>query len=518
MTILSHPISRRKFSDAAVFHHFFMIRQQQMLHQRVSLRSFEVSAIAETTSTKTKTSSDPVDGTSGSNSSNIYDEYRHLRKELEDRLHNSRNSSNDNESTEEENGLTIPQQRLVEALQQQQRDGDGDGETMPVGLLSSLERLRDGFEGVEYYADALRVEEAIYQHQQTMIEEENAEEELVVKSGAKKSTALVDSLYRQANLKMRLGRYGPAEHLYREALVGLTGPATVSRTPGSAATNNNISSTSRSTTITSRDDRRARFLLGLAGALFHRQLIDEALPYLQQAEACSDSSEVRVKCWQHLGLLHRTMQDFQSALQMYQNALAATVSTVEPAQRQRLQLDVADMHLALEQDEQAMELYQAILAENSGGGGEGEDSGAVEAVLRHNMGRIYANGGDLDRAAQSLRTSISIKRRNDAVNPDLVKSLSSLGAVYARQEKRGEALECFQEALLLARASGADVGEIMLYMRNIALVRGESVEKWQDHDDSTPSTSSSPQGRCKADNWDDGDYDDEEGNDDVTSK
>ena len=67
-------------------------------------------------------------------------------------------------------------------------------------------------------------------------------------------------------------------------------------------------------------------------------------------------------------------------------------------------------------------------------------------------------------------------------HPEVAKTLTVLGAIHATLQNKAEALECFQQALLIARMHSSDSTgqdpEVMFAMRNIAVLKGENVPKW----------------------------------------
>jgi tetratricopeptide (TPR) repeat protein len=185
------------------------------------------------------------------------------------------------------------------------------------------------------------------------------------------------------------------------------------------------------------------------------------------------------------GLMHRSKGDYAAALCVYQTvaktgAVAATTDDW---------LDVADMHAALGQWSDALALYERLLKKVADEPKEQEETEevnrATRAVLLHNLGKVHAqkqqqrrqdsNGSrtddevdhhdedasgsdddaDLDRAIFYCRESIRIKRLLDN-DLELAKTLNLLGAVYATKggrRYRPQALECFQETVILTQRS-----------------------------------------------------------------
>jgi tetratricopeptide (TPR) repeat protein len=88
-----------------------------------------------------------------------------------------------------------------------------------------------------------------------------------------------------------------------------------------------------------------------------------------------------------------------------------------------------------------------------------EPMGAVSlrGVALNNLGEAYFELGDLDEAAGCYQRSRDIGRETGGVAEG--HALHNLGRVYARQERFGEAIARFREALPKHRASGDRDGE-----------------------------------------------------------
>lgn len=199
------------------------------------------------------------------------------------------------------------------------------------------------------------------------------------------------------------------------------------------------------------DDRDAALAIMMEA---HQRLVKDAKPDDHH------HTEIFIQCYTHTGLLHRAAADFQSALEWYSKAhnLSSTY---------KIRLDMADMHLALEQFDAAKEIYQELLDQTPSTNVD-KDVMEREAVLRHTIGRIHGQLGNSQEAIDYLTKSIELKRiicrydkatndNSDAqqqqlFNPEIAKSLQVLGAVYAASNEKRKALECFQEVLLITRA------------------------------------------------------------------
>jgi tetratricopeptide (TPR) repeat protein len=256
--------------------------------------------------------------------------------------------------------------------------------------------------------------------------------------------------------------------------------------------------------------------MSLAGVAYARGSYEEALSMLQteaepqfrkheQAMSVTASDETApalphpdwFQCLQHQGLVSRGMDEFSQALEFYEKARVALrnlgthqLSTEEGRiQRQSVELDLADMHLVLDHFEEALSLYRSIWeADRIARRGEDGDVPvtALDGLMLHNIGRILVQQGRNDEAVKTLRDAADLKKAwFGGMHPDVSKTLQILGAVYARQEDNYAALKCFKQCLTIARIqAGGDERDpgVMLALRNIALVQGKDVPRWNDND------------------------------------
>ena len=163
-----------------------------------------------------------------------------------------------------------------------------------------------------------------------------------------------------------------------------------------------------------------------------------------------------VKCLQHQGLVHRSLEDYDSALKAYRQALLVldnathnntTVSGLSSSvgvkhqvrddddddddvrddfeeKRQGLQMDVADMLAALDKYEDALEVYQAIWdrheelrrrddcdSDDSNNNNNATTTSSLHGVLLHAMGRIHAHQGHYGLAQKQLLRALRIKEQ-----------------------------------------------------------------------------------------------------------
>jgi tetratricopeptide (TPR) repeat protein len=150
--------------------------------------------------------------------------------------------------------------------------------------------------------------------------------------------------------------------------------------------------------------------------------------------------------------------------------------------RQSLQMDIADMHAALDEPDEALVLYETIMKEDGERREDPSQDTALDGVMLHNMGKIRAQQGQKEQALIDLTKAAEIKERfAGETSPEVGKTLDALGAVHAVTGDKAKAHECFQRALLIARMhseSGDNDPTVMLALRNISVLKGQNVPKW----------------------------------------
>lgn len=348
---------------------------------------------------------------------------------------------------------------LQQALDHYQECLETKEKTAPETLVAMLHELRTIYEALEYWEQALTLEHVLLQeHSSTMTSLEKA-----------------DTIYRQGKLHMRLGDLSQASKLYQRALESL-------QTEWEATRDCDVS------------PLIGNLLISKAGIDFHKGRLQESLETLHKSEPYFRSDNGPhvdlVKCIQHQGLLHRSMQDFASARDKYEEGLEILEGLKDKLdaalfheKRQSLQLDLADMLAALDDSELACDLYQTILEEDQKHSQSTEPT-ALEGIILHNLGRIHAqNEATRDLALLELTRAVELKQEFvGETHPEMLKSLNALGALHGVMKNPVMALQCFQQSLLIARmhADGEDDENIMLILRNIAILKGEKVAKWGD--------------------------------------
>lgn len=89
----------------------------------------------------------------------------------------------------------------------------------------------------------------------------------------------------------------------------------------------------------------------------------------------------------------------------------------------------------------------------------------------------------MEDALRELESAYVIhKRVLGEMDPHVASTLNALGAVHASLGNDGEALSYFRESLMIARIHAGSEGDkdpqVMQTLRNISLVHGNKVPKW----------------------------------------
>ena len=361
---------------------------------------------------------------------------------------------------QEEERLEQLEQALTHALQRYQEAAD-DSHQRKRALLD----LCHIYESLEYWDQALQLQQVLLDdHCETPVERANA-------------------LYGAGKLHMRLGDAGPARRCYQQAIGVLQEVM---------QNNKNENDSSMLSPL------MGNVLISMSGLDYYQGRLAESLETLEQAEPWFNNNDSAphvdlIKCLQHQGLVYRGMNNFENARGKYQQALDVLDqvqdqldATTCHSKRQSLQLDLADMMAALDDNQQACELYEQILTAHQQFQRESaqdhDDDNALPGIIYHNLGRIHAQSSDTrEQALEELTRALSIKQDLlGDTHPECLKTLTALGALYGVLDNKRLAQQCFQQALLLARMHAEDDTDetVMLILRNIAVLKGEKVAKW----------------------------------------
>ncbi|GAX16447.1 hypothetical protein FisN_19Lh025 [Fistulifera solaris] len=309
-------------------------------------------------------------------------------------------------------------------------------------LIDALHKIASCYEELEYWDKALRIEEEIRKHIL------NNKKSSAITSHAE----LAASAYRIGKLHHRQEKWQLAHRYYDEALELHTDQV-----------------------------KRGLVYISIAGIHFHRGNYQKALQTLQeQAAPCFPTYDMGLfKCMQHEGLIHRTLEDFEAALNCYKKAseILEFQESIDETIKRELDLDTADMLTACDNLDKALGLYVDILERTRiRNDFDDEESKPFEAVIVHNIGKIYARKGDMEDAVENLSRAVELREHwLGEFHPELGKTLSALGAVYGVMKEKQKALQCFQKALLITRmhADDEDDPDVFMALRNISVLKGE---------------------------------------------
>jgi len=261
--------------------------------------------------------------------------------------------------------LTELERDLKQALKRYKSlvDADSNASITDQQRRQSLEAVRIAYEKLSYWDEALATEQAI--------------EEAFVVSQLDQAA----SLYRQGKLHMRMGAQMEALRHYEKSLALFKQEHVKNAGTSYHADMGNV-------------------LISIAGVDFARDRLESSLSILQDSEVHFRYHEQQslnvdltklpspphldlVKCLSHQGLLYRSMGDFSTALSKYREGLQTleeiidSSSFAEPKapngddstdntavfleKREGLHMDIADMLLAMENYDEALEIFQSIL-------------------------------------------------------------------------------------------------------------------------------------------------------------
>lgn len=228
--------------------------------------------------------------------------------------------------------------------------------------------------------------------------------------------------------------------------------------------------------------QQGHVLISLAGWYFFRNQLDKALKTLKQSENLLDSNPALLyKCLDNQGLIYRLMGEYHGALDKYHQALQVVVAE-DTEKRSALKMHIADMHLALEEPNEALRVYQDLLLELSSTSLSSGDSEVhrlgIRGVLLHNIATIHVDKGEHQIALVEFQEALEAKKMAGGEhNLEVAKTMNSLGALYAGSFGEKEiALEYFQQALLIARIHADDWEnphndlDVMNALKNISVV------------------------------------------------
>ena len=224
----------------------------------------------------------------------------------------------------------------------------------------------------------------------------------------------------------------------------------------------------------------------------------DALPYLAQAEehyrnhgvSRTDTTQPEyphedlVTVLANQAVVSRMLGQHQVAIDKYQEIMAWVENDEE--KRDEVAFQIADCLFSVNQLSPALDHLTTLLqnqVQRSNASGY-VSATAHEGALRHFIGVIHSKQSRMDEALRELESAYVIKKETlGQVHPEVASSLNALGAVHATLGNDGEALSYFRESLMIARIHAGDDHDedphVMQTLRNISLVHGKQVPKWE---------------------------------------
>jgi tetratricopeptide (TPR) repeat protein len=351
----------------------------------------------------------------------------------------------DHDLTTEEVAL----KRALEYYQQDKEEQQQQHSSSPShsSSLSVLEDLHQAYHDLGYWHEALQVEQLRCDLYLLLGTSEHA-----------------DSIHTQGKLYLRQDDFYHSKKCYQQALDFFSSPTT----------NNPV--------------QRGHVLISMSGWYYFKNHLDTCLKLLLESEVLLDTNPaLLVKNLDNQGLIYRLQEDYETALDKYRQALQVVL---DDKTRQALQLHVADMLVALERPLDALELYMEILdsirpppgvvTTNSKDDDNTTTTTAVamRGVLWHNIAKLHVELGDYDVALEEFHQALEWKKLasgGEHNNPEVMRTLQALGALLAMLDQKSQALECFQQALMIARihADNNDPGtdpDVILALRSISVL------------------------------------------------
>ena len=271
------------------------------------------------------------------------------------------------------------------------------------------------------------------------------------------------------------------------------------------------------------DENIAR-LLALGGALIEHQELERAVTAIERAKVMLQSKPpaeasaalpALTEVTHNLGRAFERGRDYPQALAAYRQALDLTDAEADPRFYGVILHDIADVHRALGELDEAARLYREAADHKQRGGssardqaitvralgltfeeqGEREAEGAypqalaayrqaldltdAEAdprfygVILHDIADVHRALGELDEAARLYREAADHKQRGQASPADQARTLLALGEAQQDLGRSGDALHAGTEAAQLLRASPEAgthlLAEVLVFMARIQI-------------------------------------------------
>ena len=299
--------------------------------------------------------------------------------------------------------------------------------------IEDLEDLQAVYNGLEYWAEALAVEAYRCSTYFSPDTDEHA-----------------DSIHNQGKYHLRQGHFDESWTFYQQALEYFT------------SQQNSV--------------QRGHVLISLSGWYFFQKKLDQSLELLQEAEKLLDTNPaLLVKCLDNQGLIYRTKQQFDQALECYQQALPFALD--EDTQL-ALELHIGDMFKAINETSQALDIYESLLERHQNNQKDGGVNFGLVGVLWHNVATCHVDRMEFDRALEEFSNAIEYKQlaTESDDHPELLPTWVALGALWRLLEEPLQAKECFQQALIIARTHSLDPSndpQVLEIIRHLSTVESD---------------------------------------------
>jgi tetratricopeptide (TPR) repeat protein len=246
----------------------------------------------------------------------------------------------------------------------------------------------------------------------------------------------------------------------------------------------------------------------------------------QQQQPPDPHPEISV-VFNNQALIYRMMGQHHVGIEKYKKMLVfcEKYESDNEEKRDHIQLQIADCLFSVNQLSPSLDYFQTLLQNEltrqerrRHGGEENSASTSQEGMLRYHIGVIHSkqvctdtyththslvaplsifsqytllvvavlfvyNQGHMEDALRELESACVIQKATlGEMHQDVASTLNALGAVHATIGNDGEALSYFQESLMIARVHAGpnerEDPQVMQTLRNISLVHGDKVPKW----------------------------------------
>ena len=342
----------------------------------------------------------------------------------------------------------------------QTNDDDDDDDDFDDILHDVLDELFEAYHTLGYWEEALGIEQTrckLYYSSAADGEDDNESDD---------KDKHADSIHLQGKLYLRQEDFKNSREYYEQALEYFT--------------------------KTGNKTQRGHVMMSLAGWYYFRDQLDDALELLKESEVLLETNPtLLLKNLDNAGLILRCMGEYKQALEKYEQAFqiigdSDTGDESTKELRQALCMHMADMWMALDDRDMALQLYEQLLSilneeptmENAG----------TRGVLLHNIATIHAEHGEGDLALEEYNQALQLKIHSGGENnPEVAKTWNAMGGLYASAlNQKQQAMECFRQALSIARVNAEDEKsdqDVLIALRNLTVLEQQKQQQHQQQQD-----------------------------------